>query len=291
MPSVDLPLGTLDYRVFGPDSPTATTVVFVHGFLVNGSLWDPVAERLAATGVRSIVPDWPLGAHRTPVPAETALGPRALGRAVLDLLEVLDLSDIVLVGNDTGGAICQLALSGDHHRVGGLVLTNCDAFDVFPPKFFVPLFVAARYRAAVWAVVQTTRLRLLRHSVAAFGPLLRRPRSPELTRGWVQPALDERAIRRDITRFAREFKGDELLDAATWLASFDRPTQIVWGSRDRNFTLGLARRLAATLPRARLVEDENATTFVSIDRPDTVSAAISSVIADIRRDLADDHAS
>src|SRR5690349_14743409 len=134
MPSVDLPLATLDYRVFGPDSPTEATVVFVHGFLVNGTLWDPVAERLAAAGIRSIVPDWPHGAHRTPVPAGSILSPRTLGRAVLDLLDVLDLSDVVLVGSDTGGAICQLALSGDHHRVGGLVLTNCDAFDVFPPR-------------------------------------------------------------------------------------------------------------------------------------------------------------
>jgi pimeloyl-ACP methyl ester carboxylesterase len=291
MPSVDLPLGTLDYRVFGPDHAAGGTVVFVHGFLVNGTLWDPVAERLAAAGIRSIVPNWPLGSHRTPIPADTILSPRALGRAVLDLLEVLDLSGVVLVGNDTGGAICQLALSGDHHRVAGLVLTNCDAFEIFPPKFFVPLFVAARFRAAVWAVVQTTRLRLLRHSLAAFGPLLRRPRSPELTRGWVQPALDDPAIRRDITRFARELTGDELLDAATWLASFDRPTQIVWGTRDRNFTLNLGRRLAATLPRAQLIQDEDATTFVSIDRPDTVSAAITSVIADIRPDPTHDHAS
>jgi pimeloyl-ACP methyl ester carboxylesterase len=290
MPSVDLPLGTLDYRVFGPDNPTGATVLFVHGFLVNGSLWDPVAERLAATGIRSIVPDWPLGAHRTAVPAENVLSPRTVGRAILDLLEALDLSDVVLVGNDTGGAICQLALSGDHHRITGLVLTNCDAFDVFPPKFFVPLFVAARFRAAVWAVLQITRLRPLRHSVAGFGPLLRRPRSPELTRGWVQPALDDPAIRRDITRFARELTGDELVDAATWLASFDRPTRIVWGTRDRNFTLKLGRRLAATLPRAQLIEDQEATTFISIDRPDTVSTAISSVIAEFRPGVPHGHA-
>jgi pimeloyl-ACP methyl ester carboxylesterase len=294
MPSVDLPLSTVDYRVFGPDKPRESggpTVVFVHGFLVNGTLWDPVAERLAAAGIRSIVPDWPLGSHRTPVPAEAILSPRTVGRAVLDLLDVLDLRDVVLVGNDTGGAICQLALTGDHDRVGGLVLTNCDAFETFPPKFFVPLFVAARFRWAVWGVLQTTRLRLLRHSLAAFGPLLRRPRSSELTRGWVQPALDDAAIRHDITRFARELKGDELVHAASWLASFDRPTRIVWGTRDRNFTLELGRRLAATLPLAELVEDEGATTFVSIDRPDTVTAAISSVIADLRPGLAHDHES
>ena len=57
MPTVDLPLGTIEYRRFGPDSPGGPTAVFVHGFLVNGTLWDPVAEQLAAQGVASIVAD------------------------------------------------------------------------------------------------------------------------------------------------------------------------------------------------------------------------------------------
>jgi len=282
MPSVDLPLGRVDYRVFGPEAPGVTTVVFVHGFLVNGTLWDAVAQRLADAGVRSVVPDWPLGAHRTPVPPQSVLSPEAVAAAVLDLLTALDLQDVVLVGNDTGGAICQLALAGDHRRVGALVLTNTDAFEVFPPSFFVPLFLAARSRAAVWAVLQSTRLRLVRHSPLAYGPLLNRPRSSALTRAWVQPALEDAAIRRDIVRFARGLRRDELLDAARWLASFAGPTRLAWGTRDRNFTLRLGRRLAAALPGAELVEVDDATTFVSVDRPRAVSEVIVGVIAELR---------
>jgi pimeloyl-ACP methyl ester carboxylesterase len=282
MPSASLALGPVDYRVIGPDQPDAPTVVFVHGFLVNGTLWDPVAAELAAAGIRCIVPDWPLGSHRAPVPLERELSPTSLGRAVLDLLAELDLSDVVLVGNDTGGAICQLALAGDTARIGGLVLTNCDAFGTFPPRFFLPLFVLARYRPAVWMVLQTTRLRLLRHSPMAFGQLLRPPRSATLTRGWVGPALADPAIRRDITRFARGLKGSELGEAASWLASFDQPTRVVWGSRDRHFTTKLARRLVEALPRAQLLEVDDATTFVSIDRPEPVAFAIIEVIRECR---------
>ena len=281
MPIVDLPLGPVDYRVFGPDAPDAPTAVFVHGFLVNGTLWDPVAEKLAAAGVRSIVPDWPLGAHRTPARPDVELSPTAVGQAVLDLLEALGLDDVTLVGNDTGGAICQLALKGDHHRIGGLVLTNCDAFENFPPALFVPLFKLARHRAAVWTVLQTTRVRTLRHSPLAFGPLLRRPRSATLTRGWVQPALSDPRIRRDITRFARGVERRELLDAASWLGRFDRPTRLVWGKRDRWFSIATAQRLANAFPRARLVEVEDATTFVSIDQPDAVANAIVEITAEL----------
>ena len=136
----------------------------------------------------------------------------------------------------------------------------------------------------MWAVLQTTRSRFVRHSALAFGQLLRRPRTAALTRGWVQPALADPAIRLDITRFARGVRRDELVDAASWLRTFDRPTRLVWGTRDRHFTLRLARRLADALPRARLIEVADATTFVSIDAPDAVVDAITSVISEMSAD-------
>jgi pimeloyl-ACP methyl ester carboxylesterase len=281
MPTVDLPIGPVEYRTFGPDAGagagSAPVAVFVHGFLVNGTLWDPVAERLAAGGVRCIVPDWPLGAHRQPADPDADLSPVAIADSVLALLDALDLHDVVLVGSDTGGGLCQLALRGDAHRVAGLVLTNCDAFERFPPRFFVPLFVAARSRAAVWAIGQQSRLRAVRHSPLAFGSLLNRPVDADLTRGWIQPLLDSAAVRRDITRFARGMRRTELLDAATWLGDFTRPVRLVWGTRDRHFTVDLGRRLADAFPHAQLDEVPDATTFVSIDRPDAVATAVRDV--------------
>ena len=279
MPTIDLPTGPVDYRVFGPDARGAPVAVFVHGFLVNGTLWDPVAERLATDGVRCIVPDWPLGAHRRPADPEAELSPVAVADAVLALLDALDLHDVVLVGSDTGGALCQLALRGDTHRVGGLVLTNCDAFEQFPPRFLVPLFLAARSRAAVWAIAQQTRLRAVRHSPLAFGPLLNHPVPAGLTRGWIQPVLDSAAIRRDVTRFARGMRRTELIDAGSWLGRFAGPVRLVWGTRDRLFTIALGRRLAAAFRDARLDEVPDATTFVSIDRPDAVADAVRDVLA------------
>src|SRR5258708_862269 len=66
MPTIDLPIGPVDYRIVGPRGADSPVAVFVHGFLVNATLWDPVAEQLAASGVRCILPDWPLGPHRLP---------------------------------------------------------------------------------------------------------------------------------------------------------------------------------------------------------------------------------
>ena len=279
MPTIDLPIGPVDYRDLGPTDTDAPVAVFVHGFLVNAMLWDPVAEQLAADGVRCILPDWPLGAHRRPVNPDADLSPIAVAGAITGLLDTLDLRDVVLVGSDTGGGLCQLALRGDTHRVRGLVLTNCDAFEQFPPRFFVPLFILARSRLAVWTLAQQTRLRAVRHSPLGFGPLLNRPPPASLTRGWIQSLLDSAAIRRDVTRFARGMQRTELVDAATWLGDFEGPVRLVWGTRDKHFTIGLGRRLAAAFRQAQLDEVTNATTFVSIDHPDTVVSAIRDVLA------------
>jgi pimeloyl-ACP methyl ester carboxylesterase len=279
MPTIDLPIGPLDYRVVGPRATETPVAVFVHGFLVNATLWDPVAEKLAADGVRCILPDWPLGAHCRPVNPDADLSPIAVADAITDLLDALDLHDVVLVGNDTGGGLCQLALRGGTHRVRGLVLTNCDAFEQFPPKYFVPLFTLARSQLAVWTLAQQTRLRAVRHSPLGFGPLLNRPRSASLTRSWIQPLLDSAAIRHDVTRFARRLRRTELIDAATWLGQFEGPVRLVWGTRDKHFTIGLGRRLAAAFRQAQLEEVADATTFVSIDRPDTVASAVQDVLS------------
>ena len=61
--------------------------------------------------------------------------------------------------------------------------------------------------------------------------------------------LDSAAIRHDVTRFARALQRTELIDAATWLGRFSGPVRLVWGTRDKHFTIELGRRLAAAFPR------------------------------------------
>ena len=128
----ELPQGDLSYRAAGPRSSSRPPVVFVHGLLVDARLWEPVAERLAADGIRSYAPTLPLGSHQRPMNADADLSPQGIAALTRDFLEALDLSDVTIVGNDTGGAICQLMLGGDTSRIGAAVLTNCDAFGTLP---------------------------------------------------------------------------------------------------------------------------------------------------------------
>ena len=78
MPTVTTPAGALHYRTFGPAQSTAPPVVFVHGFLVDSTLWDPVANLLTASGVRSYLVAWPLGSHQTPLLTGADLSPSGI---------------------------------------------------------------------------------------------------------------------------------------------------------------------------------------------------------------------
>jgi pimeloyl-ACP methyl ester carboxylesterase len=166
MPEITLPQGTIHYRDTGGGPP----VVFLHGLLVDGEVWRKVTPLLEGSA-RSIVPDLPLGSHRIALNADAELSPAHVAAMVGDLLEALDLEHVTLVGSDTGGAISQLVALDHGERFGRLVLTNCDCFDVFPPKEFVPMVRAARVPGALYAMMQPMRAARARRMPMAYGAL------------------------------------------------------------------------------------------------------------------------
>lgn len=267
MPNIDLPHGTVQYRVAGPETAAAPPVVFVHGFLVNATLWTKTADALAAAGVRSYAADWPLGSHTIALGAHIDQSPRGIARQIIAFMEALQLNDVTLVGNDTGGAICQFLLDSDASRIGRVVLTNCDAFMNFPPAPFGQLFKAFRSPTAIRALMAPMRATAVRHSPAGFGLLVRQPLSAEQTRTWVEPCLSDPAIRQDVARFARKVDPKDLNAASNRLGNFDGPALLVWGAADRFFKLDYAYRLRDTFADARLVEIENGRTFIPHDEP------------------------
>src|ERR1700691_4814945 len=174
----DLPHGNLAYRAAGPASSSLPPVVFVHGILVDARLWEPVADRLAAEGIRSYAPTLPLGAHQRPMNADADLSPQGMATLIRDFISALDLRDVTIVGNDTGGAICQVMLGGDTSRIGAAVLTNCEALGTYPPRAFAPLFRALRHPGLVAALAPALRTQRMRHSPLAFGLLSSSPLDP-----------------------------------------------------------------------------------------------------------------
>ena len=117
MDSIDLPAGTIHYREAGPAD--GRPVVFVHGFLVDDTLWSDVPERLAERGLPHLRAD--LAARlrtRPPMNAGADLSPRGVARVVAVVPRGARPHDVVLVGSDTGGAVCQFLLDEDPARIG-----------------------------------------------------------------------------------------------------------------------------------------------------------------------------
>src|SRR4051794_23792577 len=189
MPDLQLPQGTIRYR----DEGTGPTLVFLHGMLVDGRLWDPVVARLRDR-FRCVVPELPLGSHELAMPKDADLSPHGLAALIAAFLDGLDLRDVTLVGNDTGGGLSQIVVAAHPERVGRLVLTDCDAFGDFPPKAFKPLVALARVPGALRTGLAPMRLRRARRLPLAYGWLTRRPVPDEVTDGWVLRALRDRGV-------------------------------------------------------------------------------------------------
>lgn len=278
MASIELPHGVVDFRAAGPVDATAPPVLFVHPFLMDGTLWSGVADLLAARGIRSYAPNWPLGAHLVPTNPGTDQSPRGVARQIVRFIEALDLHDVTLVGGDTGGALCQFLIDTDPSRIGRIVLTNCDAFDTFPPFPFNVVFTLLKGKFRMKINLQPMRSRAFRHSPLGFG-LLANQLDPAQTRSWIQPGLTNDAIRADAVRFLAAVEPEDLLDVSTRLNRFTGPVTIVWGAADRAFTPELGRRLQRAFRNAHLVEVPDARTLVALDAPQLLAEHIA---ADLR---------
>ncbi|MGI8579921.1 MAG: alpha/beta fold hydrolase [Solirubrobacteraceae bacterium] len=274
---VDLQQGAVEYR----DSGSGPVLLFVHGLLVNGTLWRKVIAPLEGE-FRCIAPDLPLGSHRVPMRAGADLTPHGLARLISDFMDALELEDVTLVGNDTGGALCQLVATRHPERLARLVLTPCDAYENFLPPAFRPLQWIARVPGGVTAMVQPMRLDVLQRSPLAFGLLTKRPIESSVREGWVRPAIGSPEIRRDVTKVLKGIAPHYTLTAAERLGDFDRPTLLAWAPEDKFFKFSYAERLAAAIPDARLERIEDSGTFVSEDQPERVAE----LIADFAREPA-----
>jgi pimeloyl-ACP methyl ester carboxylesterase len=271
---VALSAGTIRYRDVGAGRP----IVFVHALLMNGLVWRKLVPLLAGDA-RCVVPDWPLGSHAVPMRPDADLTPHGLARLIAEFLEALDLRDAVVVGSDTGGALAQVLVTEQPERVGALVLTPCDAFENFPPKMFRPLLAAARAPGGVAAALAPMRLPAARRAPMAYGWLTKRPVPDEIIDAWVEPALSNPDVRRDLARALRAVDPEITLAAAERLRTFERPVLIAWAREDRFFPLEHGRRLAALFPDARFVEVADSRTLVAEDQPERLAELIREFVA------------
>lgn len=271
---IETPSGPISVRRSGSGQP----LLFVHGWGVNATLWSETARRLTDS-YECILPDLPFGSHAVALREGADLSPPGAARIVADLIEALGLERVTLVGNDSGGAVCQILVTAEAGLVNRLVLTNSDCLDTFPPGTFKLLTRVLRVPGAIDVLVRLLQLRAVQRSPIAYGALTRGRIEDRLLDAWVRPPRHDRGVRRDSAAFGRGMDPVHTLAAADRFGELEIPVLLVWGEADRFFTIEHAERLAELIPDSRLVRVPGGRTFLPLDEPALLAREIAAFAA------------
>lgn len=269
--TVRVPQGSIHYYCRG----SGPALVFVHGWLANSNLWRKVVPLLSER-FRCIVPDFPFGSHLVALDAHASLSPDGCGELILSFLEALGLSDVTLVGNDSGGAYAQIATAMNSARIGRLVLNSCETpYDEFPPPTFAGLKRAAEKPEQLHRTLAALEDPEVRSSPAAYGSLAKRPIADEVLSSYVLPILRDPGVLRDASKLMQSADASYVRRAAVTLKrEFRHPALFVWSPEDQLFPLEHARRYASELPDGRVELVTDAFSFTPEDQPERMATLL-----------------
>ena len=189
----------------------------------------------------------------TEVSAAQDVSVTANAHMLAQFLDALKIDQVDLVGNDSGGGICQIFAALYPKRVRSLALTNCDVHDNWPPEAFKP-FVAL---VAAGGLPQTLNAMLADKSVyrspQALGPAYERPEavSDDTIETYLRPFIRSPQRMHDLERFVNAFDCRHTVEIEKPLRLVRVPTLIAWGTDDIFFDLKWSHWLEKAIPGAK----------------------------------------
>jgi pimeloyl-ACP methyl ester carboxylesterase len=254
----------------GPGRPA----LFIHGGLTSSYLWRNVIGQLDGKR-RCVAVDLPLHGQ-TPAHPDLDWSLRGLAGFVAGCCDALGLDNIDLVGNDTGGAVCQVVATRDPGRLATLTLTNCETHNNMPPTALLPSVLLAK--AGLLAPLSRRMVRDIpraRKRVYGMGYQDIAKLPEDVARAWLEAACGTRESALQLQRFAATMNPRDLLAIEPALARLQVPTLIVWGTSDIFFRRKWAYWLRDTIPGAsEVVEIEGGRLFFPDERASELTAAL-----------------
>jgi pimeloyl-ACP methyl ester carboxylesterase len=249
------------------DLGAGPTALFVHGIATNAYLWRHVMDALSGQR-RCIAIDLPLHGQ-SPVTAEQDLSLAALAAGLDDFCEVLGLTGIDLVANDTGGAIAQIFAARHPQRLATLTLTDCDTVDNLPPEAFKPMVeLAAAGNLAPSAVEMFANLEAAARISFASGYEHLDRIDRDVIRSYLQPCFGTIERARQFERLLVSLDVGDLQAVMPQLRELTVPTLVVWGTGDEFFDVSWAYWLRDTIPgTTRVVTIDGGRLFFPEERP------------------------
>jgi pimeloyl-ACP methyl ester carboxylesterase len=268
---IDTPSGSISYVELGK-GPVA---LFVHGVLLNGYLWRHQLEQLQ--GLRRCIAVDLLAHGNTEISATQDVSVTANAHMLAEFIDALKIEQVDLVGNDSGGGVCQIFAALYPSRIRSLVLTNCDTHDNWPPEAFKP-FVSM---VAAGGLSNTLNAMLADKSVyrspQALGPAYQRPEavSDDTIETYLRPHLRSPQRTRDLERFVNAFDCRHTVKIEGPLKQLQAPTLIAWGTDDIYFDVKWSHWLEKAIPGTkRRVELEAARIFFPEERSSEFNAEL-----------------
>lgn len=262
--SVVTPSGRISYAEMG----TGPVALFVHGVLLNGHLWRHQLAELSDMR-RCIAID--LLAHGdTEIEANQDVSVTANATMLGQFLDALEIDQVDLVGNDSGGGIAQIFAALNPARVRSLTLTDCDAHDNWPPEAFKPFLEMAAGGGLRGALDAMLADKSFYRSRQALGPAYEHPErlADETIETYLRPLVRTDRRTHDFRRFLAAFDCKHTLAVEAQLRHLRAPTLIVWGTDDVYFDVQWSHWLAETIPSTRRrIELEGARIFFPEERP------------------------
>ena len=277
----------LAVEILGETHP-GPTVVFAHGWTFSSRSYH--YQRMLAERYRLVFMD-----HRGH--GESDLGPRenrTIDQIGRDLYAVLQATcedrDVILVGHSMGGmTIMSLAA---HHpelfgpKVKGVALLNTSASRADDDVFGVPRFIAKaftkQFEGAMALMVSDpeaaekkkragTRASLFMSRMLNFG------KKPDKRLVAFTEAMSSATKSEVVGDFSLTLRDHDKLAALEVLGNV--PTLVIAGERDRLLPPHHARRIAAGVAGAKLIEFAGAGHCPMLERPDEVNAALYDLVA------------
>jgi len=248
------------------DHGDGATALFVHGVFLNSYLWRHVIAQVC--DLRRCVAVDLLAHGSTRIASDQDVSFDAQARMLEEVCQSLNLGQVDVVANDSGGGIAQIFAARHPSRIRSLTLTNCDVHDNYPPAPLLPLMKA----------VAEGRLGSIGHGMLNdvtfarkfFGVGLEHPEkvSEETFRTYLAPLFASPDRVRDLERF---FKLDcsQTVAVEALLRRLEAPSLVVWGTDDIFFQLKWAYWLRDTIPGCRdVIELQGAKLFFPEERPE-----------------------
>ena len=179
--TVELDQGTIRYRETRRRASRSSSSTASSSTAASGT----ASPRRSRGDFRCIQPDLPMGSHRSPMKPDADLSPPGMARIIADFLEALDLENVTIVGNDSGGAMSQVLVTDHPERIARLVLTNCDSLRALPAGLFkaMPPHGAGPRRARA---MRSRCASASRHGATAYGPFTKTAFPDELLESWAR---------------------------------------------------------------------------------------------------------